>query len=473
MGRKLSRRTMLRTLGVGAGTSILAAGRPARGEQGKKKPNIIFIFADDLGYGDLGCYGQKTIQTPNIDAMASEGMLFTDCYAGSTVCAPSRCCLMTGRHTGHAIVRGNGGLPLPPDAVTVAEVLKKAGYTTGIIGKWGLGREDSTGIPNRHGFDYWFGYLHQGRAHNYYPEYVWKNEEKYPLEGNVVSDEHKRVAIERVTYSHDVFADDALDFLDNHKGDTFFLYLAFTLPHANNERGRYDGNGMEIPDYGQYTGRDWPDPKKGHAAMISRLDRDVGRIIERLRELGLDKDTVVFFTSDNGPHKEGGADPAFFNSSGPLRGYKRDLYEGGIRVPAIVRWPGKIEPGSVSRHPWASWDFMPTAADLAGVETPENTDGISIVPVLFGGKQKEHEFMYWEFHEGAFKQAVRMGKWKAVSLDPEKPLELYDLTKDTGEKNDIADQHPDIVEKIEKYLAKARTPSKRWPGKPRKHEVKT
>jgi len=467
--RKMDRREMLRTMGLGAGAGVLAgAGRSWGEAREAKRPNIIFILADDLGYGDLGCYGQQTIRTPNIDRMASEGVRFTQCYAGSTVCAPSRCCLMTGLHTGHAFVRGNKRVPLPPEEVTVAELLKEAGYTTGIIGKWGLGNEGTTGVPNAQGFDYLFGYLDQGRAHNYYPEFIWRNEEKYPLEGNVESKEHHGVSVERKVYSHDLFAEDALAFVERHHDEPFFLYLAYTVPHANNERGRYDGNGMEVPDYGAYADKDWPEPQKGHAAMISRLDRDVGRLLKQLKDLGLDDDTIVFFSSDNGPHKEGGADPAFFHSSGPLRGYKRDLYEGGIRMPMIARWPGRIKPGAVSDQVWAFWDFPPTALELAGGPVPEGIDGISMVPALLGRKQPDHEFLYWEFHERSFKQAVRMGHWKAVSLGPDKPLELYDLSGDIGEKTNVAKDHPDIVAKIEVYLKGARTASKHWPGKPRK-----
>ncbi|HEO71540.1 MAG TPA: N-acetylgalactosamine-6-sulfatase [Candidatus Hydrogenedentes bacterium] len=459
---------MLQTLGLGLGATMLPrGGRAQENAKSGAKPNIIFVLADDLGYGELGCYGQKVIRTPHLDQMAREGMRFTQCYAGSTVCAPSRCCLMTGLHTGHAFTRGNGSPPLPSEEVTVAELLKQAGYATAIIGKWGLGDEATTGIPNRQGFDYWFGYLNQRNAHNYYPAYLWRNEERFPLEGNVQHEKHANVAVEREQYSHDLFTEQALDYITQHKDRLFFLYLAYTIPHANNERGRFDGDGMEIPDYGAYVGEDWPDPQKGHAAMISRLDADVGRLFERLEELGIDENTLVLFTSDNGPHKEGGADPAFFGSSGPLRGYKRDLYEGGIRVPGIARWPGRVKPGATSDHPWAFWDFLPTALDLAGAPIPDGIDGISFVPALLGGDQSAHEYLYWEFHERGFTQAVRTGPWKAVSNHPEKPLELYDLNTDIGETNDVAAENPEVVARIETYLETARTPSKHWPGKPR------
>ena len=437
------------------------------------KPNIIFILADDLGYGDLGCYGQKVIQTPNIDKMAAEGMRFTDCYAGSTVCAPSRCCLMTGLHTGHAFIRGNGRFPLPPEKVTVAELLKQAGYSTALIGKWGLGEEGSTGHPNRQGFDYFFGYLNQGHAHNYYPEFLWRNEEKVHLR-NVVEKPKKKpdhpggVATKRVDYSHDLMTEEALQFVEKNSDGPFFLYLAYTIPHANNEAGQA---GMEVPDLGPYADRDWPDPQKGHAAMITRMDGDVGRLFKLLKSLKIDDNTIVFFTSDNGPHKEGGADPEFFHSSGPLQGYKRSLHDGGIRVPGIARWPGKIKAGSESDLPWAFWDFLPTAAQLAGVKVSNKIDGMSIVPTLLArGDQPHHDFMYWEFHEGgSSKQAVRMGEWKAVRVW-KGPLELFDLKNDLAEAKDVAAENPGVVGKIETYLDGARTESADWPMREQKRK---
>ncbi len=434
-----------------------------------RKPNIIFILADDLGYGDLGCYGQKQIRTPNIDRMAAEGMRFTQCYAGSTVCAPSRCALMTGRHTGHGTVRGNALVPLRPQDVTVAEVLKQAGYATGLVGKWGLGEAGSTGVPNRKGFDYFFGYLNQVHAHNYYPDYLWKNQERYPLPGNVVKN---NVASKRTQYSNDLFTTEALGFVEKHRDQPFFLYLAYTIPHANNERGKIEGNGMEVPSDAPYTDKPWPQVEKNHAAMITRLDTYVGQVFAKLKQLGLDDRTIVFFSSDNGPHKEGGANPAFFHSSGPLRGYKRAMYEGGIRIPMIVRWPGKVKAGVVSDQVWAFWDFLPTAAELAGAKAPADIDGISVVPTLLGkGDQKQHEFLYWEFHEGGSKQAVRMGDWKAVRAVGGK-LELYDLKHDVSETRNVAAQHPDMVARIEAYLKGARTESQQWPLRPAKRPAK-
>ena len=464
-----SARLLCVSLVVAVSTAVAAAA---------EKPNIIFILADDLGYGDLGCYGQKQIQTPCLDRMAAEGLRFTDCYAGSTVCAPSRSVLMTGQHTGHTTIRGNAAVPLRPEDVTVAKVLKSAGYATGLIGKWGLGEADTTGAPNRQGFDYSFGYLNQTHAHNYYPEYLWRNGERVPLK-NEVGGKWKNsiggVAVKRVEYSHDLFAAEALKFVEQHKGAPFFLYLAFTMPHANNEAGK---EGMEVPDYGPYADKDWPTPEKGRAAMITRMDADVGRLFTKLNELKLDEKTIVFFTSDNGPHREGGADPDFFRSSGPLTGIKRSLHDGGIRVPMIVRWPGKVPAGRDCPLVWAFWDFLPTVADLAGVEPPKNIDGISIERTLrvlpisapisgtgpyVVGDQKGHDFLYWEFHEGGSKQAVRMGQWKAIRQKLGAPLELYDLSRDLGEERNIAADHPDIIAKIEAYLKTARTESEHWP----------
>jgi len=461
----------MKLAGIGAAASFVAgceSGRRRREAAARRdRPNIIFILADDLGYGDLGCYGQQTIRTPNLDRMAAEGMIFTDHYAGSTVCAPSRCCLMTGMHTGHAHVRGNSRIPLRPEDVTVAELLGQAGYATGITGKWGLGEPETTGIPNRQGFDHWFGYLNQRHAHNYYPEYLWRNEDKVPLANEVRPvNPPGGVATKRVQYSHDLFTADALDFVSQNKHRPFFLYLAYTIPHANNEA---KSEGMEVPSYGPYASMDWPDPQKGHAAMITRMDSDIGRLLTRLRTLGIDQKTLVLFSSDNGPHKEGGADPAFFDSNGPLRGHKRDLYEGGIRVPLIARWPGKIVPGSGTNHPSAFWDLLPTCCELVGIAPPQGIDGISILPTLLGRpqEQKRHPYLYWEFHEQGKKQAVRMGDWKGVRLnvakEPNGPIELYDLATDISEERNVAGEHPEIIEAIEAIMTGARTTSEHWP----------
>ncbi len=447
-------------LGMMAG-GVAAATTRALAQATDERPNIIFILADDLGYGDLGCYGQKRIKTPHLDRMAAEGIRFTQAYAGSTVCAPSRCALMTGMHMGHAWVRGNKRVPLRPQDITVAELLKKAGYTTGIVGKWGLGEPHTTGIPNRKGFDYWFGYLNQRHAHNYWPDYLWRNEEKVHLP-NVVQ---RNVATKRVAYSHDLFTKEALAFVERNKSKPFFLYLAYTIPHANNEAGR---RGMEVPSDEPYSEKPWPQQEKNFAAMITRMDRDIGRLFDLLKKLGLDSKTIVFFSSDNGPHREGGHNPNFFDSNGPLRGIKRDLYEGGIRVPTIVRWPGKIQPGVVSDQPWAFWDFLPTACELAGIEPPKGIDGISIVPTLLGGKQRQHDYFYWEFHEGGFHQAVRMGNWKAVRHGSRGKIELYNLANDLGEQHNIADRHPDIVARIARIMEEARTDNPHFPVRDRR-----
>jgi arylsulfatase A-like enzyme len=434
-----------------AATSLPAVWADARVQGSRpstRKPNIIFILADDLGYGDLGCYGQQMIRTPNLDQMAAEGIRFTAHYAGSTVCAPSRASLMTGLHQGHARIRGNSPrIPLGPDDVTVAEVLKAAGYTTGAIGKWGLGEPQTTGVPNRKGVDYWFGYLNQTHAHDYYTDYLWRNEQ--------------RVSIKKGTYTHDLFTGEALEFIERQRRRPFFLYLAYTIPHANNEKGP---EGMQVPSDAPYSKEQWPQAEKNKAAMITRMDRDVGRLMSLLKKLQLDQDTVVFFSSDNGPHQEGGARPEFFRSSGPLRGIKRDLYEGGIRVPMIVRWAGKIKPGQVSDYAWAFWDFLPTAADIAGASSPRGIDGISVLPVLLGREQLSHNYLYWEFHERAFSQAVRIGKWKAVRRGVDKPVEVYDLEADLAESRDLAATQPEVVRRVEEIMRLARTPTEHWPG---------
>jgi arylsulfatase A-like enzyme len=439
----------------------------------RNKPNIIFILADDLGYGDLGCYGQQQIKTPRLDRMAAEGLRFTDAYAGGAVCAPSRCVLMTGLHVGHARVRGNtaatdAGAALLAEDVTIADVLKDAGYSTALIGKWGLGEptNNAQGLPRRQGFDYFFGYLKQGHAHNYYPDHLWRNESKVTLP-NVISGDpalKNNVAEKKVQYSHDLFAEEALSFVREHKDKPFFLYLAFTIPHANNEAG---DRGMEVPDYGQYDARDWPEPQKGHAAMISRMDADVGRLLDLLRELQLERDTLVVFSSDNGPHHEGAADPDFNNSNGTLRGYKGGVTEGGIRVPFIAWWPGRIPAGRVCDSPVYFADMMPTLAAFGG-GAPTPGDGIDLTPTFDGKQQPElfDRFLYWEFDkDGVIAQAARWNKWKAIR-DRGKQLQLYDLSSDIGEAHDVAGQHAKIVTKFDEYLNLARTDSPHWPWIP-------
>jgi arylsulfatase A-like enzyme len=442
---------------------------------GEKRPNIIFILADDLGYGDVGCYGQRQIKTPNLDRMAAEGMRFTQAYAGATVCAPSRCVLMTGFHVGHARVRGLDppylpGLYLIDSDVTVAEVLKEVRYATGMIGKWGLGTTKGAepGLPRRQGFDYFFGYLTHGHAHNYYPDFLWRNESKVPLANKISpKPEYKGLVAETKTeYAHDLLANDGLKFIRDRKDKPFFLYLGFAIPHANNEAG---DQGMEVPDLGHYANLDWPEPQKARAAMITRLDADVGRLFKLLSELKLDENTLVIFSSDNGPAREGGCDPNFNDSNGPLRGYKGDLWEGGIRVPMIARWPGHVPAGTTSDSPVYFADVMPTLAALAGGNAPAGIDGIDFSPTLSGSDQPEltDRFMYWEFDKnGLQRQAARWRNWKAVKVPYTKPLELYDLSNDTGEEHDVAAAHPDIVAKFNNYIRTARADSPDWPIEP-------
>ncbi len=442
--------------------------------QGSPPPNIVFILADDLGYGDLGCYGQRRIHTPNIDRLASDGVRFTRAYAGSTVCAPSRCVLMTGLHTGHARVRGNGGATplaqaLRPEDVTVARVLKDSGYATALIGKWGLGDVGGkeVGLPTRQGFDRFFGYLNQTHAHNYYPTFLWRNEERFYLD-NLVPNETAvgaGVATARLNYSPDLITEAALAFVRRAKDRPFFLYYSPTIPHANNEAGK---QGMEVPDFGEYQALDWPDAQKAHAAMISRLDRDVERLLGLLQALSLEDNTLVIFSSDNGPHREGGNDPDFNDSNGPLRGIKRDLYEGGIRVPFIVRWPGAVPRGRVSERTVWFADFLPTAADVAGAKPPPQLDGISLNSVFRDPSRplERPAPLYWEFFEGGFKQALLDGDWKLVNLGGRKPLELYNIANDVGESHNLAAAQPDVVRKLQDALGKSRTDTPDWPVKP-------
>ncbi len=450
---------LAKLFGIGAGLVLAAAvSAPAAGRLPlpPRPPNIIFILADDLGYGELGCYGQKKILTPNLDRLAAEGMRFTQCYAGSTVCAPSRSTLMTGQHTGHTRVRGNSAAAaLRAEDVTVAELLQRAGYRTGLIGKWGLGLEHTDGTPNKKGFEDFVGFLDQTHAHQYYPTNIWRNDAVWLLDRNANGLQGQ--------YIHDLFARAGNNFVRVSKNFPFFLYLAYTVPHANNELGKKTGNGLEVPDDTPYAKETWPPPEKNKAAMITRLDADVGRLLDHLKALKLETNTVIFFSSDNGPHSEGGVQADFFNAAAGRRGLKRDLYEGGLRVPMIVRWPGQIKPGVVSDFPWAFWDFLPTAAEIAGVKTPPGLDGVSVLPVLLGQEAQPHAYFYWEFHEGASKQAVRMGNWKAVRLAPGRPLELYDLMTDPAEAHDVAAKNPDVLAKVEVILKTARTESKEWP----------
>ena len=459
---------MKRKMFLGIFLGLIASAVVALSLQGgPRKPNIILILADNLGYGNLGSYGQKQILTPNLDRFAAEGIRFTEAYAGSTVCAPSRCSLMTGVHTGHARIRGNKadirgeGLRgaeagLRADDITIAEVLKKAGYRTGIFGKWGLGGPGTDGQPNDQGFDEWFGFLDQLHAHNYYPQHLWDNRHEVFILGN-----HGGA---KKAYSHDLFTQRALSFVERHHDKPFFLYLPYTIPHPNNEVQKITGDGMEVPDYGLYKDKAWPNPEKGFAAMVTRMDSDIGKLMALLKRLEIDEDTIVFFMSDNGPHGEGGHNPDFFDDNGPLRGIIRVLYDGAIRVPALARWPGKIKPAQVNDHIWASWDFLPTMAEIAGVSPPSGLDGISFLPTLLGKPQKSHEYLYWEFQFRGFSQAIRMGDWKGVRVGSRsRPLELYNLKKDIGEQNDVAAHHPDIVKKIVGMMDSAHTDSSDYP----------
>jgi arylsulfatase A-like enzyme len=432
-------------------------------------PSIVFILADDLGYGDLGCYGQEKIKTPNIDKLASEGMRFTCCYAGSTVCAPSRAALMTGKHTGHIAIRGNATISLSAADVTFAQLLKTANYNTALIGKWGLGDVGSTGLPGSKGFDESVAFLDQTAAHNYYPTSLYRRSAADGREQ--MSTIYENLDGKKGKYVQDIFTSAALNYIRINAPDQFnhyrpfFLYLAYTIPHANDELGQKTGNGMEVPNDAPYSSESWPQVEKNKAAMITRLDADVGQVMDKLKAMKIDKNTIVIFASDNGAHKEGGVHPEFFHSTGPLRGVKRDLYEGGIRIPMIVRWPFWIKPGTTSDLPCAFWDFLPTLAEIARVKQPNDLDGISFLPTLKGETQtNRHEFLYWEFHEGGFKQAVRMGDWKAVRFGVDGPVELYDLKTDIGEKDNVAEKHPDVVAKIAEYLKTARTPDDRWPA---------
>ena len=449
----------------------------ARAQPDAAPPNILLIQADDLGYGDLSAYGQTRYQTPALDRLAREGTRFTQYYAGSTVCAPSRATLMTGLHTGHAWIRGNGGLPggdvpLRLEDVTMAEVLRDAGYRTAVIGKWGLGQPGTTGQPNRQGFDYAFGFLDHRHAHRQFTDHLWRNGEQ------VATD------VDR-DYVNDLFTREAAAFIERGDPRPFFVYLNYTVPHAELRvpdeslapfRGRFPEQPFvnraadekrtgARPDGPSLGYRSQPHPHAAFAAMISRMDRDVGRLADLLRARGIERRTLVLFISDNGPHQEGGGDPVFFNSAGGLRGIKRDLYEGGIRVPMIARWVGVIPAGRVSNHPWAHWDVLPTLAEIAGARAPNGLDGTSMARALRGEPQPTHAFFYWEFHERGFQQAVRMGRWKAVRLKTGSLLELYDLDADPHEERDVAAANPDVVTRIEAYLRTARTESERWPGK--------
>jgi arylsulfatase A-like enzyme len=455
-------------------------------------PNIVFILADDLGYGDLGAFGQKQIRTPRLDRLAAEGMRFTQFYSGSPVCAPSRGTFLTGRHTGHAYVRDNhelggfldeeerGQLALPPDHPTLARWLRARGYATAIVGKWGLGGPGSTGVPTSQGFDFFLGYLDQKQAHNYYPTHLWRNEERYPLRNEYFSphqkldgDPNDPKSYERyrgTDYAIDAMTREAVAWLRANRSKPFFLYFAPTIPHLALQvpeaaLKEYEGRFPEVPYTGANQYLPHRMPRAAYAAMITYLDAQVGRIVDTLKEIGAGERTLVIFTSDNGATWDvGGAPTAFFNSNGSLRGHKATLYEGGIRVPAIARWPGRVRAGSTSAHVGANWDMWATFAELAGGAPPPDTDGISIAPTLLGrGAQRQHDALYWEFHSRGSSQAVRMGQWKAVrnnlTKQPDAPIELYDLERDPGETTDVAAAHPEVVTRVEALMRTSHAPA--------------
>jgi len=447
----MNRREFLRLLGVSAaaaGLARTARSQPAPGP-GARKPNIIFVMLDDAGIGDFGCYGSKAVRTPVMDRMAAEGMRFTQAYTGSPICGPCRCILMTGMHAGHATRRNNragdnppsegkdkGLVPLRAEDYTVASLLKSAGYVTGGFGKWGLGNPGTTGAAEKKGFDVFFGYYDQVHAHDYYTDHLVRNGENVPQPAK--------------SYSHNAIAAEAMKFIRDNKDKPFFLYLPYTLPHGN----------YVIPSDEPYTNEPWPQQVKNYAAMITLADRDVGRMLDLLKELKLDNDTIVFYTSDNGPN------PPFIkalNSNAGLRGAKGNLYEAGIRMPMVVRWPGQVPAGAVSDFAWTFADFLPTAAAVAGAQPPQGIDGVNILPTLLGKHQPPHT-LYWEFPQ-PFQQAVRIGDFKGIRFGTADPLVLYDLAKDPKETTDVSAAHPDVVKKMEAFLAAARTDSPYWPAR--------
>ena len=429
-----------------------------------------------MGYNDLGSYGGKLIKTPRLDRLAAEGMRFTRHYAGSSVCAPSRSTFITGQHTGHTPIRGNlpwepsGEIPLPAGTITLPGLLAKAGYTNGMIGKWGLGIETTSGNPHKQGFHHYFGYLDQVLAHNHTPEFLMRDDGKIPLANKVqyVPKEHWSRGLgshplEMKEFSQDHFTREALKFAEDHRDKPFFLYYPVIIPHDNGEAltgKRYS----EVPSFGIYADMPWTEEEKGYAAMISYLDTELGKLFDKLVELGLDENTLIVFTSDNG-----GDSPGRFHdlSNHPFRGHKRDLYEGGLRVPMIARWKGTVPAGVVSDHVSANWDFLPTFCELAGIPAPATTDGISMAPTLLGkGKQSQHDHLYWEFHEQGKKQAVLKGPWKAIRLNvarnPRGPIELYNLDADPGETRDVSAQHPETAAELMKLMDSSRTEDSNW-----------
>ena len=496
MSSKLNRREFIKKAGLGAAAVTLTRTGGCRKTAAVEKPNIIFFLADDLGYNELGSYGQTKIRTPSLDSMASEGMRFTQHYSGSPVCAPSRCVLLTGKHTGHAYIRANdemrekgdvwndpsleGQRPLPAGTTTMATLLKSAGYATGAIGKWGLGGPDDSGHPNSQGFDFFYGYICQRQAHNYYPTHLWRNRDKHILEGNEYFKAHQKFPEERDPddpeayaaysgrqYAPDLMEQEALDFIRRNKDRPFFLYLPFIVPHVSlqvpeDSLKEYEGEFPETPYLGEKGYLPHRTPRAAYAAMITRMDRSIGRILALVKELGLDESTLVVFSSDNGPTFNGGSDSAFFESAGPLRGLKTQLYEGGIRVPMIARWKGRIKAGTVSGFVSAFWDFLPTFTELSGADPPADTDGLSLLPTLLSKPedQQVHSHLYWEYLGG---QVVRMGDWKGIRPKGGGTLELYNLKYDIGETSDLAEAEPDIAARLAGLMVSSRTESKHFP----------
>ena len=482
-----------------AGTAAVSTAFGAAPERGAaSRPNIVLILADDLGYNDIGCYGQRLIRTPHLDRLAAEGIRFTDHYSGSPVCAPSRCTLTTGLHTGHAYIRDNdemaelgdvwndprieGQRPLRPGTVTIASVLQRAGYRTAVVGKWGLGGPGSTGEPTRHGFDYAYGFLCQRQAHNYYPDHLWRNGVRMPLD-NEAFKAHQKLPADRDPddpasyapyrgrqYAFDLMLDEAERFIRDNRSRPFFLHFTPTIPHLalqvpDDSLAEYAGAFPEAPYRGDKGYLPHRTPRAAYAAMVTRLDRGIGRLVSTLHELDLDRRTVLLFTSDNGATFEtGGYDAAFFRSNAPWRGAKQQLYEGGIRVPLLAWWPGQIHPGLVSRHLSANWDWLATCADLAGATLESPTDGVSVAPLLAGGRQPTHEYLYWEFKG---RQAVRWGRWKALRDAQKDVCELYDLENDLAETRDLASARPAEVTKALEIMRSARVESERYPLLPR------
>ncbi len=463
----------------------------------ENRPNIIYIYADDLGYNEVGAYGQEKIRTPNLDRLAAEGMRFTQHYSGSAVCAPSRAVLLTGKHSGHAFIRGNkelggwgpdepeGQWPLAAEEVTLAEILQQNGYATGAMGKWGLGGPDAHGHPNLQGFDHYYGYLCQRVAHNYYPTHLWRNGDKDMLPGNDWFSAHQRLEeppsdyadydrYQGTTYAPDLIADEALRFIRDNAEHPFFLYYPTIVPHVaiqvpEDSLAEYEDEFVETPYLGDQSYLPHPTPRAAYAAMITRMDRNVGRVLDLVAELGLDDNTIIMFSSDNGPTWVGGSDLEFFDGNGVLRGRKQQLYEGGIRVPMLARWPGHIEPGTVTDHLSAQWDVLATVLDIVdidGAEAPEDTDGISFAPTLFGdGEQEQHEVMYWELGR---QQAVRLGEWtlyrRANGDGDIVDVELFNLANDIGEQDNLAEARPELVAELIEVAARSRVPSELFPS---------